>query len=207
VPGRVPQRGARPLRRAGVASGAARRAGAKLDSRYTIRLARPRDLPALPAIELAAAALLEGHAPPSVLGETTDAAELRGAQAAGRLWVALAEEAPVGFALVEPLPSGLPHLEEVGVHPQHGQRGVGAALVRAVCDWASRRGHGELTLTTFREVPWNLPFYARLGFEEVPPAELRPELAEIVREEAGRGLDPKRRAVMRYRGKPGAAGE
>ena len=142
-----------------------------------------------------------------MLGETRDEAELRAAQAAGRLWVALADDVPVGFALVELLPGGLPHLEEMGVHPRHGRRGVGAALVRAVCEWASRCVHDELTLTTFREVPWNLPFYARLGFEEVPRAELRPELSEIVRGEAARGLDPRRRAVMRYRRKPGAAGE
>ena len=136
-----------------------------------------------------------------MLGETTDEADLRAAQAAGRLWVALADDAPVGFALVEMLPSGLPHLEEIGVHPRHGRRGLGTALVRAVCEWASRSGHPELTLTTFREVPWNLPFYVRLGFEEIPRAELRPELAEIVREEASRGLDPESRAVLRHPGR------
>jgi GNAT superfamily N-acetyltransferase len=167
------------------------------DPRYRIALARPGDLSALREIELAAAALLEGHAPPSVLAETTGEDELREAQAEGRLWVALDEgAAPVGFALVEPLPSGLPHLEELGVHPRHGRRGVGAALVRAVCEWTARSGHPSLTLTTFRDVAWNLPFYARLGFEEVPGDELREELAAQVRDEAARGLDPARRAVM-----------
>jgi len=166
---------------------------------YTIVLARPSDLAALAAIELAAAALLEGHAPASVLRETTDEAVLRAAQAAGRLWVALEGDAPVGFALVEVLPSGLPHLQELGVHPRHGRRGIGAALVRTVCEWTRRSGRGEITLTTFRDVPWNLPFYARLGFEEIPRAELGPELESLIREEARRGLEPERRAAMRYR--------
>lgn len=54
-----------------------------------------------------------------------------------------------------------------------------------------------MTLTTFRDVPWNAPFYARAGFRELAAAELSPELAELVREEAARGLDPERRVVMR----------
>ena len=38
---------------------------------YAIGLARTGDLPRLPLIELAAAQLLRGHAPESVLNETT----------------------------------------------------------------------------------------------------------------------------------------
>lgn len=170
-----------------------------MDARYSIVAARPRDVRALAAIELAAARLLEGHAPESVLNEATGEKEFSRAQAEGRLWVALADDVPVGFALVEILGHGLPHLEEIDVYPRHGRRGLGAALVRAVCEWASRSGHREVTLTTFRAVPWNMPFYSRLGFEEIPIAELRPELAAIVRDEAARGLDSERRVVMRCR--------
>jgi 4-diphosphocytidyl-2-C-methyl-D-erythritol kinase len=170
-----------------------------MDPRYAIARARPRDLPLLPAIERAAGALLRGHAPASVLEEVTDGADLRAAQAEGRLWVALAGDTPVGFALVEMLAPGRPHLEEIDVHPRHGRRGVGAALLRAVCDWAARSGYAELTLTTFRAVPWNLPFYAAHGFEEVPGDQTPPELAAIVRDELARGLDPDQRAVMRFR--------
>jgi len=170
-----------------------------VEARYSIVGARPRDVPALAAIERAAARLLEGHAPDSVLNETTDERELLDAQAEGRLWVALVDDVPVGFALVAMLDNGLPHLEEIDVDPQHGQRGLGTALVRSVCEWASRSGHSELTLTTFRALPWNMPFYCRLGFEDIPPEQLSPELAAIVRDEATRGLDPARRVVMRYR--------
>jgi hypothetical protein len=45
-------------------------------------------------------------------------------------------------------------------------------------------------------------FYARLGFEEIPANELRPELAAVVREESARGLDANARVVMRYRCTP-----
>src|SRR4051812_43276946 len=65
---------------------------------YTITRARPEDLAALPAIELAAASLLAGHAPEPVLNETTSEDVLKAAQARGQLWVALADDGPVGFA-------------------------------------------------------------------------------------------------------------
>ena len=56
-----------------------------------------------------------------------------------------------------------------------------------------------MTLTTFRTVPWKMPFYSQLGFEEVFTDELRPELVAVVQDEAARSLDPQRRVVMRYR--------
>jgi hypothetical protein len=56
-----------------------------------------------------------------------------------------------------------------------------------------------LTLTTFRAVPWNFPFYTHLGFVEIPRETLRPELAALVSEEADRGLDPDTRVIMGYR--------
>jgi GNAT superfamily N-acetyltransferase len=170
-----------------------------VDARYTLALARAQDIAALAAIELAAGALLRDHAPASVLDDATPDDELRHAQAAGRLWVALIDDQPIGFALVELLAADLPHLEELDVHPDHGRRGVGAALVRTVCEWASRCGYAELTLTTFRAVPWNMPFYARLGFEPIAADRLRPELAAVVADETARGLDPRRRVVMRWR--------
>lgn len=165
---------------------------------YSIVRAESRHLAALPAIELAAAQLLQGHAPEHVLLETTSLATFAHARAAGRLWVALCDDAVVGFALVEMLTSGLPHLEEVDVAPSHGRRGVGTALVRAVCDWASASGYAMLTLTTFRDVAWNMPFYARLGFAEVSQASLPAELSAVVANETARGLAPNRRVVMSY---------
>lgn len=81
--------------------------------------------------------------------------------------MALADDTPVGFALVEMLTGNEPHLEEIDVHPAHGRRGVGSALVRTVCEWATRSGFRDITLTTFRDVAWNMPFYARLGFAEL----------------------------------------
>lgn len=171
---------------------------------YRVVTARPQDLRRLPDIELAAAALLVGHAPASVLVETTPEQVFLHAQAEGRLWVALTGETPVGFAHVEVFGSQAAHLDELDVHPDHGRRGLGTRLVAAVCEWAAGRGYREMTLTTFRAPPWNMPFYARLGFQEVPTEDLSAALLAVVEEEAGRGLDPTRRVVMRL--VPGRSG-
>jgi len=164
---------------------------------YHITGARRQDLHLLPAIELAAAVLLNGHAPASVLSETTSDRELVAAQRAGRLWVALAGDTPVGFSHAEVLNSHEVHLKEIDVYPTHGRRGLGTRLVSAVCEWATRSGYPAVTLTTFRDVVWNMPFYARLGFEVVPAGELSTELLHVVEDETRRGLDPLRRVVMR----------
>jgi GNAT superfamily N-acetyltransferase len=168
-----------------------------LASQYRITAARARDLHRLPLIERAAAALLVGHAPASVLAETTSHEELRDALSRGHLWVALRDDTPVGFAHVVVREPGVAHLEEIDVDPAHGRRGLGRRLVYAVCDWAAAEGYRFVTLTTFRDVPWNMPFYARLGFEVVPVDELSPALLSLVRDEARRGLDSRRRVVMR----------
>jgi GNAT superfamily N-acetyltransferase len=166
---------------------------------YRILPARPADVRRLAAVELAAARLLAGHAPPSVLGETTAVQDLARAQAEGRLWVALADDQPVGFAHVELIEPAAAHLQEIDVHPDHGRRGLGRRLVTTVCEWARDVGRRSVTLTSFRDVPWNMPFYARLGFEEIPAGDLSPALASVLRDEARRGLDPTRRVAMRRR--------
>jgi GNAT superfamily N-acetyltransferase len=165
--------------------------------RYNIEGARPQDLARLPEIELAAARLLAGHAPPAVLDETTPLHVLQNAQRDGHLWVALADDVAVGFAHVAVIEHEAVHLEEIDVDPAYSRRGLGTRLIRRVCDWAADRGFASVTLSTFRDVPWNMPFYARLGFEIVPDTQLSMALSAIVADETRRGLDPTRRVVMR----------
>jgi GNAT superfamily N-acetyltransferase len=93
----------------------------------------------------------------------------------------------------------LPHLDEVDVAPSHGRRGIGTALVRTVCEWATASGFSVLTLTTFRAVPWNLLSMRGSDSLEIPGNQLRPELAAVVSDEAARGLAPETRAVIAYR--------
>lgn len=163
---------------------------------YSIVRAQAEDVCEIPHIELAAARLLYGHAPESVLSETTSDAVLQEAVRHGHLWVALAGKVPVGFAHVEIIDARTAHLEEIDVLPAHGRRGLGTRLVEEVCHWAASAGYDSVTLTTFRDMPWNMPFYERLGFRVVPGAELPAALHAIVEDETRRGLDPSRRVAM-----------
>lgn len=150
-----------------------------------VRAASAEDLAGLPALEQAADALFEqfGIWPLPQAPEAADKAALARAAA-----VLVAGRPPVGFARLE-LIGGAAHLEQLSVDPAFGRRGVGTALVRACCDWAVRHDHAELTLTTFAQVPFNAPFYARLGFSVVDDAVLPPHLAALRRREAEIGLD------------------
>ena len=170
--------------------------GAAKDRRYRVEPARPEHVPALPAVEEAAATLFSPQdLPPEADDPGVSPESFARAQAEGRLWVALAPDgAPVGFALVQ-LVDGAAHLEEMDVHPDHGRRGLGSRLAAAAVAWARAQSLPALTLTTFAHVPWNAPFYARLGFRELAPGETGPGLAAILRRERERGL--RHRLAMR----------
>jgi hypothetical protein len=56
---------------------------------------------------------------------------------------------------------------------------------------------GRPALTTFEYVPWNAPYYARLGFRILDDAEVTPGLRAIRRREAESGLDRGPRVCMR----------
>jgi GNAT superfamily N-acetyltransferase len=88
------------------------------------------------------------------------------------------------------------HIEQVSVRPDHAGQGIGRALIDHVGAWASEQGLRALTLTTFRAVPWNAPYYERLGFTE-PPGGPAPGLAAIMAAETTAGLDPATRVCMR----------
>ncbi len=166
---------------------------------YELDVARPQDLPFLPSIEKAAATLLRGYAPESVLESTTPQSVLEDAQTHARLWVVRTQGVPVGFAHVELLEPTVAHLQEIDVHPQHGRRGLGTRLVTAVCTWAARKKFQFVTLTTFRDVRFNMPFYRRLGFEVIAPEDLGAALTSIIEQESRRGLDASGRVAMRRR--------
>ena len=176
------------------------KSGSRLPRGYEVRAARHDDLPALPQIERKAVAgfaqyLREAGMTPAAFDDVSSVEELESAMRGGRLWVATRGDVPVAFAWVEAV-AGYAHLEEVDVDPAHGRRGLGAALIDVVSAWAVSNRLRAVTLTTFRDVPWNAPYYARLGFAEVDAATLSPEHVEIVRDEASRGFDPSKRVTM-----------
>ena len=129
---------------------------------------------------------------PSVELET-----LAAGQAQGRLWIATdGDDVPVGFALVETV-DGLPHLRELDVLTRWQRRGVGRRLIGAIVDDARAAGHAWLTLTTFADVPWNAPYYARLGFEPIAPDAMAPQMREVFAHEAPGDMTRNPRVAMR----------
>ena len=157
-----------------------------------IRTARPDELPLLPPIERASGGPFRDFGMPEIADD--DPMPLS-TLAHLHVWVAV-DPHPVAWVAVEVLPEDrAAHVEQICVHPDHARRGIGAALLDHVDRWAATRGLEALTLTTFRDIPWNGPYYRRLGFHEV--ADLSPGLTAVVAAETARGLDPATRVGLR----------
>ncbi len=164
----------------------------------TLRPPRPEELTSLRQIEAAAARRFRGTRYPEVAqAPPTDLSVLKNLAAGeGALVAADAAEALLGFALYAPLDGEL-YLAELAVLPEAAGRRLGARLIAEVEAVAAARGCRWLLLTTFRDIPWNAPYYARLGFGEVPAAEIGPGLRSHLDEQARRGLRPASRVAMR----------
>lgn len=130
----------------------------------------------------------------SLEGLTTPSFLLR-AQAERRLWVSTVGTQPVGFVVAKFLSKSC-FIVELDVHPDYTRQGIGTSLVEACCQGAQARGFERVTLTTFRKVPWNIPFYRQLGFEILPPERWSAEISAIVQHEARYGFAVDKRAVM-----------
>ncbi len=161
---------------------------------YAIRDGRSDDLPILPTIERAAAAQFQ----------TTPYAFLADADLVSTevdldhefVWVVVdADDRPVGFAIVRWMDTAV-HLHELDVHSQHARQGLGRRLIEHIAHWVGARGAAALTLTTFSDVPWNGPYYARLGFRTLDVAMLSPALQAIREAETAAGLPMAGRICM-----------
>lgn len=156
-----------------------------------IRHARAADLRRIGPIEDAGGPMFREHFGPGmhpVLAGPADDGWQR-TWAGGLLLVAAeAGEEPVGFAHVLVL-DGHAHLEQLSVLPTHQRQGIGARLVAAAMDEVRAQGFDRLSLCTYRDVPWNGPFYKGLGFREVPEAEYVPYERSLREHEQEIGLD------------------
>ncbi|MDR3512418.1 MAG: GNAT family N-acetyltransferase [Caulobacteraceae bacterium] len=164
-----------------------------------IRPARPHEAGALPAIERSAGALFASLPDLAwIAGHELTPAEFYGPLiVAGSVWVAESPDAGlVGFVAAETV-LGVLHVWELAVHGAFQQRGLGRRLMTAAVDHARALGLEAVTLTTFRDVAWNAPFYESLGFEIADERTLAHRLSDILRGEVVRGLPGERRCAMR----------
>ena len=135
-----------------------------------IERADPSQVDALCAIERKAVRLFRGHpAWASYAGMSIPPVLLEQAINRGLVWVALDESAaPLGFVWLDTQAGGQAiGIAEIDVLPEHGRRGIGAALLEHACAWARSAGYRRVDLGTLGDVAWNAPFYARHGFAVV----------------------------------------
>lgn len=161
-----------------------------------IRPARESDIPDLGVIEVAAGQLFRTVEMAEIAGHDPDEAGLREAHGRGMVWVAELDGVTVGYVVARVL-DGNAHVQQVSVDPAHARRGIGRELMAHVETWGARGERPATTLTTFRDVAWNGPYYRRLGYRELSPAEHGPQLADVMRGEAALpGIDASRRCAM-----------
>ena len=162
-----------------------------------VRRATAADVPTVQAIEVRAGQAFAAVGLPEVAGDEPMATAVLEAHAAdGRCAVAVGDDdRPLGYVVVDRVDAHA-HIEQVSVDPDHQGEGLGRLLVAWVEEWARAEGRQGITLTTFRDVPWNAPLYERLGFRALTPDEIGPGLKTVVSEEAAQGLDPATRVCM-----------
>ncbi|SBT89047.1 Acetyltransferase (GNAT) family protein [Streptomyces sp. DI166] len=163
-----------------------------------IRVVRLTELPILQDIERAAGRCFRDVGMPEIAeDEPLPVDELARYCHAELAWV-VADDAdtPVAYLIADPVDGNF-HVEQVSVHPDVARRRLGHMLLEHLAAHARSEGSPALTLTTFTEVPWNAPYYARCGFHPMDDATLTPGLRKIRENEAAHGLDRWPRVCMR----------
>lgn len=165
----------------------------------SIRPARDCDAPALPEVERSSGEIfrqwpgLEWIADDDVQSEEQHRALIAG----GVAFIAeLNGHSIVAFLNGEMTADAL-HVWQIAVHREQQGRGIGRELIQAAQQLAIDRGASALTLTTFRKVPWNEPYYQRLGFVTLNQENLTPRLKTILDAEERAGLPMAQRCAMR----------
>ncbi|MCY0929594.1 GNAT family N-acetyltransferase [Streptomyces sp. H27-H1] len=165
-----------------------------------IRAAHIDELSLLQDIERASGECFRAIGMPEIADdEPLPLEELLGYRRAGLAWVAAdgaGTGTPVGYLIADRVDGNL-HVEQVSVHPDSAHRRIGRALLEHLAERATAEGAPALTLTTFTDVPWNAPYYARLGFRALAESGLGPGLRDIRDREALHGLDRWPRVCMR----------
>ncbi|WP_109910255.1 GNAT family N-acetyltransferase [Klebsiella variicola] len=164
-----------------------------------LRLTQESDIALLPAIERSAAQAFRQIPSLAWLADSEVISVARHHDYLETEHSLLAEAAgqPIGFILTEPLDDAL-FIVEVAVHQDWQHQGIGRMLLKQVIEGAQQMGYpAAVTLTTFREVPWNAPFYTRLGFTMLDELTLPAGLAAKREQETRHGLPPESRCAMR----------
>ncbi len=114
----------------------------------------------------------------------------------GTSWAAEVDGLIVGFLCAEIIESDL-HIWLLAVRQERQGKGIGWQLMNTAIEYAHHNWLRSVTMITFREVPWNEPFYRSLGFEIIDAEKMEPRLEEILQEEIQHGIPGDMRCAMR----------
>ncbi|MEU4825679.1 GNAT family N-acetyltransferase [Actinomadura sp. NPDC023710] len=149
---------------------------------HEVRTARGEDLPGLAEIENSGEAMFGEIGIVFPPGPTVVEQMIgKGAE------IVVAGDPPVGFAAIEEV-DGAAHLEQISVRGDLVGRGIGVLLLEEVKARAAAAGSPGVSLLTFRDVPWNGPWYARHGFADLPPERWGPGIRSYWDAEIEAGL-------------------
>lgn len=168
-----------------------------------VRAATPDDAARMPAVERSASGLFRDAPGLAWIADDSVLSPEQHLQfiASGTSWLAEAEPGQcLGFLCAQAFDDEL-HIWELAVRADHQRQGIGKQLVRQAYAYAAKHGLAGLTLTTFHDVPWNAPWYAKLGFQAIltlPGSRLESVLAL----EGRIGLPVERRTAMRLAVRP-----
>jgi len=165
---------------------------------FTIRRARPADIPLLGPVERSAAQIFRSVNLDFLTdGPTVDQTFLATMAQSNHLWVAVSRmDEPIGFVGGENIDGNF-HLVEISVAKPFQGQGIGRFLMGQMTEAVRREGYRTITLTTYRDLPWNGRWYARMGFSEIPVLEMGPEYWQIWQIEARHGFNMGTRCLMR----------
>lgn len=170
-----------------------------MTTNWHIRPARPDDAQMFRRIENSAGTLFRTIADLANVAEGEDLPVTRYREliVRGICWAAEYETTEcVGFLCAEPEDVIL-HIWEIGVDRQHQRQGIGRQLIGTAIGAARLLGMSAVTLTTFRHVPWNAPFYEQLGFVVLSIEDAGARLRALLRDEVASGLPAELRCAMR----------
>lgn len=165
----------------------------------TVRIAQEADAEALPDIEQSAGEAYRGIAGLAWIADDHNQTVDRHREliAKGACWVAVDhDDRPVAFLSAE-LHDDTLHIWELDVRLDRQRSGIGRALIEEAIADAMERRLVALTLTTFRDVIWNAPFYQKLGFQVLDDAQAGKRLRQVLRREVKHGMPASRRCAMR----------
>jgi GNAT superfamily N-acetyltransferase len=154
------------------------------------------DLQRLVDVEVEAGQVFRTVGMTKVAEDVPQIPDLREAAEAERLWVTQVGSEIAGYISAEVL-DGNAHVAQVSVAPAYAGRALGRAMIEFLEDWGRAAGRPTTTLTTFRDVPWNGPYYLRLGYRVLRNEDIGPELARTMAYEASLpGIEASLRCAM-----------